>query len=101
MSINSMYRWYQEAHVCLAYLYDVDRPEKSLADLFKSTWFTRGWTLQELIAPDIVEFYDAKWPPIGTKASLRDSLSTITHIATAVLTQPGRVHHVSVAQRMS
>lgn len=101
MSINSMYRWYQEATVCLVYLYDIYRPERGPVELSQSRWFTRGWTLQELIAPYIVEFYDAKWQPMGTKASLRDSLSTITNIDTAVLTQPGDVHHVSVAQRMS
>jgi hypothetical protein len=49
-AINSMYRWYQWAKVCYAYLVDVQNPNQ----LEESKWFTRGWTLQELIAPSRV-----------------------------------------------
>jgi hypothetical protein len=44
-AINSMYRWYRDADLCYVYLSDV----KSVEDLGKSAWFTRGWTLQEMI----------------------------------------------------
>jgi len=44
-AINSMYRWYKKAAICYAYLSDVD----SADDLKDSLWFTRGWTLQELL----------------------------------------------------
>ncbi|KAI0868684.1 heterokaryon incompatibility protein-domain-containing protein [Hypoxylon argillaceum] len=56
-AINSMYRWYQEARVCYAYLedvYNVDQDDANHTKLKSSRWFTRGWTLQELIAPQIV-----------------------------------------------
>jgi hypothetical protein len=54
-AVNTMYRWYTNAYACLAYLKDV-RPQQYapatvLMDFKKSSWFTRGWTLQELLAP--------------------------------------------------
>src|SRR5438034_1159473 len=71
-AINSMYHWYQEAVVCYAYLADV--PSETIngltdhisASFPKSRWFTRGWTLQELIAPSTVIFLDEQWQEIGT-----------------------------------
>ena len=48
-----MYLWYSYSKVCIAYLGDV--PEKELED---SEWFDGGWTLQELIAPKDVSFFD-------------------------------------------
>ena len=68
-AINSMYRWYQESMVCYAYLADVSsssiscKNEKS--EFIESKWFTRGWTLQELIAPSVVIFLNRKWQEIG------------------------------------
>jgi len=77
-AINSMYQWYQNAQVCYAYLYDV---EEGRHDQFKkSTWFTRGWTLQELLAPSFVNFYDSSWNEIGTKGSLRNEIMEVTQI---------------------
>ena len=56
-SINSMYAWYQKAHACYAYLSDVNSSSLDWKREFRdSRWHTRGWTLQELIAPEIVEF---------------------------------------------
>jgi hypothetical protein len=57
-AINSMYSWYKASHVCYAYLADVHRGETLSHDLRKSQWFTRGWTLQELLAPRSVVFFD-------------------------------------------
>ncbi|KAF8196403.1 hypothetical protein BJ912DRAFT_110138 [Pholiota molesta] len=56
-SIRSMYKWYRGAHVCITYLADT----MELSDMFKDPWFTRGWTLQELVAPSLIKFYNAKW----------------------------------------
>jgi hypothetical protein len=66
-AINSMFRWYQGASKCYVYLSDVQVPaEVTNAQDFritwveafpKSRWFTRGWTLQELLAPASVEFF--------------------------------------------
>ena len=94
-AINSMYRWYQESGVCYAYLADV--PPNAFS---KSRWFTRGWTLQELIAPSTVIFLDQKWQEIGTKSSLQRVISEITGIPTDILLG-GDLEDASIAQRMS
>ncbi|KAK1809115.1 hypothetical protein LTR12_016522 [Friedmanniomyces endolithicus] len=67
-AVNSMFSWYANAYVCLAYLTDVfDSKEKH--ELDASEWFRRGWTLQELLAPQIVVFLSRDWRVIGHKAS--------------------------------
>ncbi|KAI0129457.1 heterokaryon incompatibility protein-domain-containing protein [Xylariales sp. AK1849] len=102
-AINSMYRWYSSAVVCYAYLSDVHKPEdlhtKSQAD--RPLWFTRGWTLQELIAPLKVVFYSSSWIEIGTKQSMAARLSSLTGIPTSILLHQDDVLHISVARRMS
>ncbi|KAF7593451.1 hypothetical protein BBP40_011457 [Aspergillus hancockii] len=95
-SLNSMYRWYEEADVCYAYLADV--PAKPLAE---SRWFKRGWTLQELIAPSTVIFLDQNWEELGTKESMRAELSKITGIPEEILSGEIDLEEASVAQRMS
>ncbi|KAI0118735.1 heterokaryon incompatibility protein-domain-containing protein [Nemania sp. FL0031] len=118
-AINSMYQWYEEALVCYAYLVDVptrssvvhSQADRSGANerlafdthrLFrKSRWFTRGWTLQELIAPSVVEFYAADWTEIGTKSSLRQEISSITGIEVEILRGGKRPSTCNVAERMS
>jgi Heterokaryon incompatibility protein (HET) len=104
-AINSMFLYYEKSQVCYAYLEDVVRhpgwPEKSE----KSKWFTRGWTLQELIAPSDVEFYDSKWELLGSKKSLSGLLAEITHIDEDVLRPVFLGHNIlpqkSIAKRMS
>jgi hypothetical protein len=70
-AINSMFRWYQKAEICYAFLSDVDDsdPQAPPVDdvIIRSRWFTRGWTLQELIAPAVVRFYSKNWRLLGTK----------------------------------
>lgn len=103
-AINSMFKWYRGAAVCYAYLWDVpsgDSPRSSAGSKFrKSLWFTRGWTLQELIAPTRVEFYNATWSLIGEKSGLRRVIEAITGIDANILCG-GDVTTASVAQRMS
>jgi len=72
----------------------------SASNFIQSRWFTRGWTLQELIAPKTVEFYSAEWYEIGTKSSLSRTLSGATRIPIRIL-QGGDAMATSVAQRMS
>ncbi|KAF1842766.1 HET-domain-containing protein, partial [Cucurbitaria berberidis CBS 394.84] len=85
-AINSMFRWYQEAEICYAFLNDVPNQEAGWGERFRhSKWFTRGWTLQELLAPATVEFYAADWSPIGTKISRYEEVSYITRIAPIAL----------------
>lgn len=99
-AINSSYRWYENAKLCLAYLEDVDQMTERDA-VTCSEWFERGWTLQELIAPRRLEFYDREWSLIGTKQELIDVIALATKIPTHVLQNIDPPHSYSVAQRMS
>ena len=95
-AINSMYQWYQQSTVCYAYLCDV-REDK---DFEQSAWFSRGWTLQELIAPKNFVFYNGAWSSIGSKKDLLFRLATVTGVSLSVL-ETGVTSDCSVAQRMS
>ena len=105
-AINSQFRWYQLATVCYVYLEDVlykGKVDESFADLQMARWFTRGWTLQELIAPTHVVFFDAEWRQIGTKAGLSDDLQRITKVPASCLRNgsPVALARYSVAEKMS
>ncbi|KAK7895140.1 hypothetical protein LTR67_005880 [Exophiala xenobiotica] len=106
-AINSMYRWYQNAIVCYAYLEDVHSdPEKGYKleqmdyEVRKSRWFKRGWTLQELIAPVVLIFFNQKWEQLGTKTSMAAKISSFTYIPQSILLG-GELDQESVATRMS
>jgi hypothetical protein len=102
-AINSMFNWYKKSTICYAYLSDYDKPGTSGFDeqLFRnSKWFTRGWTLQELIAPTKMVFYDRRWVDIGSRTDLGNLISSITRISLKVL-GGGDLELSSVAQRMS
>ncbi|KAK2612679.1 hypothetical protein QQS21_001296 [Conoideocrella luteorostrata] len=95
-TINSMYVWYSEAERCYAYLADVR------SDVIRdSQWFTRGWTLQELLAPSEVYLFSANWDYLGTKKTLQKSISSRTGIPVAILLGDVHLETTSVAQRMS
>jgi tetratricopeptide (TPR) repeat protein len=85
-AINSMFRWYRSANECYVYLADVSTPSDEAdqsrweAAFRKSRWFTRGWTLQELIAPAIVKFYSKEGRELGDKRSLETLIRDITGI---------------------
>ncbi|KAI0424157.1 HET-domain-containing protein [Xylaria sp. FL1042] len=109
-SINSMYRWYKEAQICYAYLEDVTwsfgsqlddtTVNQGLPDSFLSSrWFSRGWTLQELISPPVLVFYSSEWSEIGSKNTLRNTITKITGIPRDAL--EGFSGGYSVAQKMS
>lgn len=91
-AINSMYRWYQNAVRCYVYLADVSvtsstsltAPSRETC-IARSRWFTRGWTLQELIAPRSVEFYSREGIFLGDKVSLKGLIHEITQIPISVL----------------
>lgn len=102
-AINSMYRYYSLARLCYAYLRDVQWLDThySLPRFYESKWHTRGWTLQELIAPEIVVFLSQSWSIIGTKADLAGDLELITKVPATVLTLEASPAEKSVAQRMS
>jgi ankyrin repeat protein len=96
-AINSMYSWYQVADVCYAYLADVT----TASNFLTSRWFTRGWTLQELLAPEKTVFFSAEWNVIGTRVELQEQISERTRIPVTMLSQQKSLETFSVAQRMS
>jgi hypothetical protein len=84
-AINSMFRWYREATCCYVYMPDVPKgSDPSLvpweSQFYKSKWFTRGWTLQELLAPVSVRFFSVEGDFLGDKTSLETQIHNITKI---------------------
>lgn len=104
-AINSMFLWYQRADECYAYLSDVRSSSLSSAaaqeEFSSSVWFTRGWTLQELIAPSKVLFYNRSWRYLGPKNKLRYLIEVVTSIDPDVLTGKTSLFECPIAQRMA
>jgi hypothetical protein len=99
-AINSMFYWYQKANVCYAYMSDVGE-ESMPTDFTSSKWFTRGWTLQELLAPQQVKFFGKRWGMLGTRTTLVDKISSATRIDSDTLSTPELYQTASIARRMS
>ncbi len=102
-SINSMFRWYSNSKICYAYLSDVSRNDSQSmfdSEFSKSRWFTRGWTLQELIAPAVVIFYSKDWDLLGSKSGLWGLIHSTTLIEPKFL-DGANLHLASVAKIMS
>jgi NACHT domain/Heterokaryon incompatibility protein (HET) len=97
-SINSMFRWYRRAAKCYVYLWDVsttkrkrggEKAQDTWEQAFReSRWFTRGWTLQELLAPTSVEFFSKEGNRLGNKQSLEQLIHKITGIPVLALRGP-------------
>jgi hypothetical protein len=111
-AINSMFRWYECAVKCYVYLADVHAdacaqpildPSNRFKDAFsRSLWFSRGWTLQELLAPRRMIFYTSTWVAIGSKLGLCEDIQKITRIDIEYLrARDGEFRSASVAKRMS
>ncbi|KAK4098906.1 HET-domain-containing protein [Parathielavia hyrcaniae] len=100
-AINTMFKWYQDSAVCYAYLSDV-HGATSVTELERSRWFRRGWTLQEFIAPKVVEFYNADWLYIGEKkdSGLLPIISQASLLDEYVLGLAVDLEDVSVAKKM-
>jgi hypothetical protein len=105
-AINSMFRWYRNATKCYVYLADVSRPTLDAAvgpswesSFRKSRWFKRGWTLQELIAPVLVEFFSKEGEQLGSKRSLERHVNEVTGIPIKAL-QGSELSDFSVSERM-
>lgn len=109
LSIRSMFRWYQNATKCYVYLSDVSAKKRKLDDMLtqstweptfrSSRWFTRGWTLQELLAPSTVEFFSQEWKKLGNKISLKSVIRKITGIPHEAL-DGAPLSHFSVDERL-
>ena len=108
-AINSMYRWYRNSQVCYAYLHDVSGSsfptERDDGRYHKSNgwpeWFLRGWTLQEMIAPRDVQFFNKDWQPIGDKKMLAQILALITGVPERILTNGLEGNRPCIAQIIS
>lgn len=98
-AINSMFAWYQQAAKCYVALADVH--DGSSFSLMRSRWWTRGWTLQELLAPTKVFFYRSNWMLIGQLNEYTDEISRVTGIDRAVLKGEKRMRDVCIATKMS
>lgn len=126
-ALNSMGRWYEQAAVCIVYLDDVSSSgdKDAVGDVFQqfedSTWFTRSWTLQELLSPRKLIFYSVSWERIGSlhkdsflldyahtaplnllpnKRGFHTSLERASHITMNDLCIADQYRSASVAQRM-
>ncbi|KAI1638442.1 heterokaryon incompatibility protein-domain-containing protein [Biscogniauxia mediterranea] len=100
-AVNSMFNWYKNSAVCYAYLEDVSRQDPDVAaSMRKSRWFTRGWTLQELLAPGNVQFFTVEWEPLGTRTEKSGLISKITGIPKSYL-DTGDISHACIAEKMS
>ncbi|KAI6039998.1 hypothetical protein EDC04DRAFT_3001876 [Pisolithus marmoratus] len=106
-TINSMFHWYKNSRRCYAYLHDTTSfPTKRDSENFKQSngwpeWFSRGWTLQELIAPKDLQFFNKDWKYIGDKQTLASTLEGITRVPSSVLKDGLSSFRPSVAQIMS
>jgi hypothetical protein len=113
-AINSMFAWYERAQVCYVYLADVQSnevdPEDEDEDFRTSRWFTRGWTLQELLAPKFLMFYNTSWKPLGRLirgsgnnrgTAMGLHLSDITGIPDAYVSGSTELDTATIAMKMS
>jgi hypothetical protein len=106
-AINSMFKWYRDAGICYAFLDDVGvceelSTEDLAAMIVQSRWFSRGWTLQELIAPKEVRFFCKSWNPMGYRSALCQDISRQSLIEEDALRNGASVlQDISAAKRMS
>ncbi|EJF56300.1 hypothetical protein DICSQDRAFT_175037 [Dichomitus squalens LYAD-421 SS1] len=103
-AVNSMYRWYSDCEVCYAYLADVPGDcilDASNSAFRRSRWHTRGWTLQELVAPARLLFISSDWTELGNRTTLANLLQEITGIESRIFTRQKRPADFSIASRMN
>ena len=101
-ALNSMFKWYQRAVECYVYLSDVSTSSDSAWEpAFRtSRWFTRGWTLQELLAPRDVIFFSREGLQLGTKTTLEQQIHEVTSIPLSAL-RGTPLSEFSVEERLS
>ncbi|KAI0173833.1 heterokaryon incompatibility protein-domain-containing protein [Pestalotiopsis sp. NC0098] len=105
-AINSMFQWYAQSQVCYAFLGDCvgELSEELLAS---TRWISRGWTLQELIAPQSVIFFNRHWDRVGNRGDLSKSLYNVTGIPENILKNAGwdassqSLQNIPICKRMS
>ncbi|KAI8634315.1 heterokaryon incompatibility protein-domain-containing protein [Xylariaceae sp. FL1651] len=100
-AINSMFDWYKGAKVCIVFLQDVSLAGYWEQEFRDCRWPTRGWTLQELLAPRDLIFYDKNWDYIGSKGDLLGLLTDATGIDCKAISNDRQLESFSAAQKMS
>lgn len=106
-AINSMFKWYKESAVCYVYFADVSEQGMCGSELANSRWFTRGWTLQELLAPTKIVFFSKTWMRLadigmgGDDKEILRKLSGITNIAKDVISGEKDPKRVTTSGRIS
>ncbi|KAK6849233.1 hypothetical protein PG995_013066 [Apiospora arundinis] len=126
-AINSMFAWYRDSKICYALLTDVKLPTTTSLRGYKSNvkgwfarqedrkrlrvevwdsfqdsrWWTRGWTLQELLAPKNLVFFASDWSPLESKRNLSKFIPIFTSIHPKALQDASSIPKFSIAQRMS
>ncbi|KAK3716341.1 hypothetical protein LTR37_006491 [Vermiconidia calcicola] len=105
-AVQSMFTWYEDAAVCYAFLDDLagDQNTRTVvtgAELKQCRWFTRGWTLQELLAPWHIFFYNQAFKRVGTKVELNKAISDVTGVPINCLSNTWKPEECCIAQRMS
>ncbi|OAG10611.1 HET-domain-containing protein [Paraphaeosphaeria sporulosa] len=99
-AINSMFPWYKHSEICYVYLSDVPGGLYDYDTLANSKWFTRGWTLQELLAPCKILFFAQDWTVFGQIGNFNSWVSRITQIPEPFITGQKRLEQACVSQRM-
>ena len=105
-----MWRWYERANICYVHLEDYNfTPNLKIAStgtdsirrqLKQCRWFTRGWCLQELIAPNKLHFFDKDWKFVAEKSQIISTLVYITGVHGPALRKESDLSQFSIAQRM-
>ncbi|THU77450.1 HET-domain-containing protein [Dendrothele bispora CBS 962.96] len=96
-NVKNMYSYYRNSRICYAYLVDMGHQSR----FGQSRWFARGWTLQELLAPPEVIFFDSNWINIGTRTELCTEISIVTGIPEDIVRGSTSFRDVDVQERMS
>ncbi|KAJ8113745.1 hypothetical protein OPT61_g4195 [Boeremia exigua] len=109
-SITSMFRWYKDSDQCYVYLTDVTINKRKadheaahptwMSAFRTSRWFTRGWTLQELLAPSAISFFSREEKELGNKLDLEQHIHEVTRIPIPAL-RGLPLHEFSIPDRMS
>src|SRR5262245_53601739 len=99
-----MFDWYRNSKVHYVYPADVDSPlqDDSYISAFRSSrWFSRGWTLKEILAPENMVFFSKDWTLLWTKQELCEHISAATGIRRVCLESSEVISTANIARWMS